>query len=583
MQKNNKNSLNTIWGMLWIRLMLFLCLSATSWAQSLGDIEAAKRQAETIQRQEQERVLRDQEEARRHSKRVEGVDTKTFEPSISVPNIGVSCREIKEIVIKEAPNLSDKMRQEIQSEFTNRCLKVSDIEAILGRITKDYIDRGFVTTRAYLPTQDLSQGRLEILVVEGRIEKIMIEDEGKKSISVGNVFPLAQGELFNLRDFEQGIDQINRLVSNNARLDIAPGSQAGFSQIIVRNQPKSPWHFNVAWDDQGSKATGKNQVGLTMGVDNLFGKNDFLSITHREALPQNRDWKYSRSENLFWSVPFGYATLSGGASFSEYVSKLQTPGGLDLQSRGSNTAYNVKLDYVSYRDKDTRLSFSGTLTTKSGKNYLDNQFLGVSSRQLTILDVDSELSTAGLGGAITLNLGWAQGLSWLGALKDLSDIPDWAAHAQFSKFKFGLNYMRPFRLWGEDFTWTTQLTGQLGVDTLYGSEQISIGGIYSVRGFVNNSLSGDRGYYVRNDLAVRRSFSVGDTAMSGRLYLGYDFGEVTNIPDNIAQGKMSGMAVGMSLNWKGVSFELFNTRPLSLPSFMVKEGSQTWMRVSYAL
>jgi len=566
-------------------LYLSLCawIPQTTLAQTAADIESAQRQADIIQRQEQSRIQRDQEEARRQSDRVNGMDTKALLPKITLPDTDAPCRNISTITITGASQFPDALRQEIVRQFAGRCLNVSDIEGILTKITTYYIERGYITTRAYLPSQDLSQGKLDILVIEGKVGKISIEDGNSGSISIGNVFPGLTGGLLNLRDLEQGIDQINRLSSNNARLDIQPGDTPGESTVLVLNQPQSRFHVSASVDNQGQKSTGKVQTGVTGSMDNLFGFNDFLSMTHRESTPGDRGHQYADSDSLNVNIPFGYTTLSMGSSSSQYASTIALPSGLSLVSSGDSYSNNLRLDRIVYRSQVTRAMLAATLTTKSSRNYLDGQYLGVSSRHLTILDLDGNLNTRLAGGVISIDLGYAQGLHALGALQDIDNLPDSAPRAQFGKFKYGFNYSRPFQALNQQFGFTSQLSGQVANHVLYGSEQFQIGGLYSVRGFVNNVLSGDNGYYWRNELAMRQAVSIGHEAVFARLYLAYDMGEVRNIAPNIPNGQLTGMAIGFSVNWRGATWDVSNARPLTLPGNMTKESSQTWFRVSYAL
>ena len=568
------------------RALLSVCLSLgvmtsiATFAQTPADIAAAQRQAEIIQRQEQERLRRDQEDVLRRSERVEGMDTRSLQPKIEIPAIGAPCRTIQSVEINGAPNLSATVRQRIIDEFSGRCLDVGDIERILAEDTKNYIDRGYITTRAYLPPQDLSTGRLEILVIEGVVEKIMIDDSGAHSISIGNVFPGVEHDVLDLRALEQGIDQINRLASNNAQLDIQPGEKPGTSTVVVHNQPRSPLHLNLSVDNQGSESTGKYQTGVSVSADNLLNFNELLSGTHRESTPGDPGRTYSASDSLNFSIPFGYSTLSLGTSRSRYVSAIALPSGLELISTGNSKTDNVRLDRVLYRDQSNRATLAATITTKESKNYLAQQFLTVSSRDMTVFDLDGNFSTGFLGGALSLDLGYAQGLNAMGALRDASGLPDWAARAQFAKYKAGYNYSLPFRMADKDAAFTSQLTSQRANSTLFGSEQISIGGLYSVRGFVRNTLSGDNGYYWRNEISVRQPLVIGGEAISTRIYAGYDTGTVWNIAQNVAQGRLTGMVVGISANWRGVSWDFFNTRPLTLPNTMVKEFSQAWFRLA---
>ena len=549
-------------------------------AQTPADISAAQRQAEILQRQEQERLQQD--DTRRRNDPVDGLDTRQLQPKITVPELGASCRSIRVVNISSAPNLSAAMRQRITDEFTGRCLNVADIERILGEITKFYIDRGFITTRAYLPQQDLSSGQLEILVIEGVIEKIVINDGDANSVSIGNVFPQREGGLLNLRDLEQGIDQINRLPSNNAKLDIQPGNATGGSVVVINNQPARALRASINTDNQGSVSTGATQTAITLMADNLLGINESLSLTHRESVPGQAGRQFSASDSINLSIPFGYSTVSLGTNRSVYFSPITLASGLELITSGSSKSDNIRFDRVVYRDQSTRASVSSTLTGKDSKNFLGSFFLDVSSRKLTVLDLDASLTTGFLGGVLSLDLGVARGLTAMSALRDSPGLTDTAPRAQFSKLKAGFNFAKPFRVLGKDISFSSQLTGQKANNVLYGSEQISIGGLYSVRGYVKNSLTGDDGYYWRNEVSVRQPIQLGGEVISSRLYAGYDRGYVSNRTPGGAQGKLEGMVAGVSVNWRGASWDFYHTRPITMTSNMVRETGQTWFRLGYS-
>jgi hemolysin activation/secretion protein len=471
----------------------------------------------------------------------------------------------------------------LKSRFVGRCLGVTEIEEILGEITRAYILKGYVAARAYLPAQNLSSGRLEIVVVEGAVSSIRIEDGGKNSISKGNAFPGVEGRVMNLRDLEQGIDQINRLASNNAQLDIQPGDQAGESVIVIRNEPRPPFHFSVGYDNQGDQNTGRHQTGATFSLDNPLGFNDFLSVTHRQSTPGDEERKYAASDSFLYNIPFGYSTVTLGKSRSRYVSTILLPSGLDMKSSGNSTISFAKLDRVIYRDQASRLTVGATLTTKESKNYLSDQLLQVSSRDLTLLDLDASVATRIGTAALQVDAGIAQGLDAFGALSDPGGLPDTVPRAQFLKYKLGANLTLPFKLADRDAMFTSQISSQYSDKVLYGSEQLLIGSLYTVRGFQRNTLSGEKGYFWRNELSVRFPVNVGETPIAGRAFLAYDFGEVTSRAPGTPSGRLAGSAIGFSFFWQGTSWEWFHTRPLSGPSGMSLEGPQTWFRVSFSM
>ena len=302
-----------------------------------------------------------------------------------------------------------------------RCLGVADIERMLAAITRHYLEQGLITTRAYLPSQDLSGGVLEIQVVEGVVENILLDEGARGSINPANVFP-APGTLFNLRDFEQGIDQLNRLESNRAQLDILPGSRPGASDVLIRNAPSSRYRATLGADNQGSDSTGRNQVSVSLSADRLLGLNELLLLTHRRSQPSDAGSKSSESSSLNLIVPFGYATLSLSALRSQFVSTVEAPSGAALQFRGHSQAGNIRLEQVLHRDRVSRWTVAAMLTAKESSNYLADQYLRLSSRSLSVLDLDTTGSSLMLGGVATASLGYARGVKLGGALRDADEI-----------------------------------------------------------------------------------------------------------------------------------------------------------------
>jgi len=562
--------------------VLVFCVGMPAFAQTEADLQEAARQAEQLQRQVREQLQRDVESAIPPERAPSGIDTRSLLPKIDASAAGAGCREIREIVISGAPNLSDTVREQITRTFVGRCLGVNEIEQILAEVTQYYIKRGLITTRAYLPQQDLSSGTLKILVLEGVVGKIIIEDGGRHSIA-GNAFPSSAGDILNLRALEQGIDQVNKLSSNKARLDIQPGEKPGESVVVIHNTPGVPFHASLSADNHGSKSTGKNQVGVTLIADRLLGLDELLLFTHRRSQPNDLARQFSGSNSLSLAVPFGFNTLSLSFSNSKYVSTLHTPSGLDLKSNGTSSSKSLGLDRVLYRDQTTRWSLAGALVAKSSKNFLAEQFLSVSSRDLTTLDIDTSLTTFVLGGTATLGLGYSNGLRLAGALEDPDGLPESAPRAQFRKYKYSFHFARPFQLGGTHFTVSSSYTGQHALTTLYGSEQIGVGGNSSVRGFVNNSLSGDDGYYIRNEISAHPNLSIGDHRLPLRIFAGIDVGSVRSRAAGVPGGRLTGMAIGISTAFKGASIEIFTGRPLHAPSFFKLEPSQTWIRIGYAI
>ena len=78
---------------------------------------------------------------------------------------------------------------------------------------------------------------------------------------MGNAFPIREGDILNIRNIEQGIEQMKRLGSQNVSVELEPGSKPLATNIVLETTKKPPIHGMVSIDDSGLKETG-NYSGL---------------------------------------------------------------------------------------------------------------------------------------------------------------------------------------------------------------------------------------------------------------------------------------------------------------------------------
>jgi hemolysin activation/secretion protein len=290
--------------------------------------------------------------------------------------------------------------------------------------------------------------------------------------------------------------------------------------------------------------------------------------------------KGSESKSVTAIVPFRWTTFTATASDAEFVSTVQLPSGDALKFQGKSRNASLRVDQLLYRNQVTRAGVYGNLTVKDSKNYLGGELLGVSSRKLSVVDLGGTASTEWLGGALSVDLGYSRGLGIAGALHDADGLDATAPRAQFGKVTLNANWMRPFRIGSLDAGVSSSLTGQYARDTLYGTEQMLIGGPYTVRGFYNNTLSGDHGAYLRNEVFVRPVLPLLGQEIPLRVYAGLDAGHVKNKAAAIPDGTLSGAALGLNIAWKRTSLDVSAARALHEPHAFQREGTQTWVRLN---
>lgn len=82
---------------------------------------------------------------------------------------------IEKIDIPNSQILTKEEIADIVKDYEQTNLTMEDIKELVERINDLYLDKGFVTARAYLPEQTIENGLLKIAVMEGKVGYITVE------------------------------------------------------------------------------------------------------------------------------------------------------------------------------------------------------------------------------------------------------------------------------------------------------------------------------------------------------------------------------------------------------------------------
>lgn len=525
-------------------------------AQSLtpGELQNAVRQGEQLLRLQQELQEASQNARQRARQRPAGQALPEAKAPAAVVAPEGKCVHAKSLRLIGAHLLSKKEVARLNRETAGHCVGTRELNALLRRITDLYLSKGYVTTRAYIPPQNAAHGSLTIVVIEGKVERIEVTPPG--SASTATAFPDMTGKVFNLRDAEQGIDQLNRLPSNNARIDIRPGSAPGYSVLEVLNSPGRRVRGAVSLDNTGTSATGLWQGGVALTVDDPLRINDGLLLSYsRNVDGPDQGPAMSRATMVDYSVPYGWWTASLLYTDTGYDSLVH---GItrNFVTSGTDRTYALRVDRVAYRDQSKKLTVYGDLTRRDTENYVAGVRIVTGSRVLTRLDLSANLSWVTGATLWSFDAGLSRGVRWLGGFHDPADLPGDAPHGDFVKVTGGAALSRGFAPAGVRMQLSSALAAQWSNDVLYPSEQIAIAGPFAVRGYRQVSLYGDRGFTWRNELGFPLTFAPPKAIpVSFRPYIGADYGRVWS-HDGVAGGHLSGGTVGMTFVSPHLDLEL---------------------------
>ena len=536
-------------------------------------------------RDRQNRLLEEQQRRLQELKDLPGKDIKPVQPAAPTDT---RCFPIKDIELKGADSLSESEKNRLLKPYIGQCLGVAQLNELLKVITDYYIAKGHVTSRAYLPQQDLSSGHLQVLVVEGKLEGI----KGAQGSTVTDrelamAFPGKVGEALNLREVEQLVDQLSRLPSKQAQMELTPGTQIGGSEVLVKNQPQKPWRASLSRNNDGQKSTGEQQWGAGLEWDSPLGLADQLILRGgHDAISDHQ--KTSKNSMLYYNVPWGWWNFSYTYSESEY----RTPGDLDgykYKQTGDSQNHQLRAERVVHRDDVSKTSVNVGLTHLRTNNYFNDERLDVSSNRLSEFQVGINHGRRIGSAFVNLDVGMQNGTGAFDAQKDdqerirgnLTPTP------RYRKYTATVSYLQPFMLWGESLSFSSLATGQRSEDVLYPAQRMSLGGSYSVRGFKDQQLTGDSGGYWRNEVRWARPVTLDWMRPAFAEYgasVGYDQGVIRNDRYNDDQhGRVSSNSLELFARGKNVSTSVTFAHSLERPGVMTEREAPIYFRLDFYL
>ncbi len=407
---------------------------------------------------------------------------------------------VHDIHVTGSTVFSDTELAEVTAPYRNRELTTEDLEKVRLALTLLYVNRGYLTSGAVIPDQDVTFGTIIIQIVEGKLARIEVEgnewfrtsylrDRVARGLSPAlNIFPLE--ERIQLLQQDPRIGRINA--------ELKPGDTRGESVLTMRVRDTNPFKAWLEFNNYQPPTVGAERGLATVAHQNVTGRGDQFTFTYGRSHGVNPiiDTSYSVPVNSYETTLTAYyrrnaflvvenpfraldlnvdsqvigmalrqpvyrtvtdefaLTLTGEHLYLKTTSAFDAPGLPSLFIPGSSTTGVATV---------SALRFSQEYTHRSS-----SMVFAVLSRVSMGLNVLSATINSG-------PLPDGQFVSWLGQAQVVKRLDDW---------------------------WGVQLFGrvaaQLANDRLFPLEQMPIGGRFSVRGYRENSL-------VRDD-AVLASF-----------------------------------------------------------------------------
>jgi len=395
--------------------------------------------------------------------------------------------EVHKIMFEGNTKIKSDVLISLADDIIGKEVYFEDLLAYALRVSRYYQSRGYLTSYAYVPEQQIKEGVVKVMVSESLVDNVDISGNKwartwfLKNIIMGRE-GLREGTVFNAKALQGALRELNEENYIKAQSTISKDGENTNIELGVRD--RFPLKFNFGWDDYGRTYTGVQRASFLAGLDNMTGFGDKIyggtilssgatGVLGGYSIPVSPygtrvSFDYSRS-NVNLGGPYRYLNVKGHSQSMGV--RVTHPV---IKNAKTDVVVYTGIDYVDAETQARKMNYALSdyklFVIRSGVRGIRDDKYG---RWLGTLGVD-----VGVGGSSKVNYN----------------------NSEDTFVKVVAGATRVHRLFGRVIG-LVRLNGQFSPNRLYAVEQMQIGGPYTLRGYQPAELIGD--YGVTGTIEVR--------------------------------------------------------------------------------
>lgn len=428
---------------------------------------------------------------------------------------------VRYAVADDAPAELRNALPRLTERFTGPGRSFEDLANAAAEVTR-FLQRdlGYYLGYAYLPEQVPAGGVVRIGVLEGRLDRVVLEwSDGlpvDRDVVEGYLSRLVPGSVLKVRDVERVVFLVNDLRGITTRFEVRAGSLPGTASLIVTPRPEGVWAARADFDANGSRYMGRYRLGGLVQRNSPFGRGDGFAASVLAASGGGLAFGL-----LGYNTPVGGDGLKLGVSLSVVRYRLNNEEASPLELTGTAVTGNAYTLYPVVRARNLNLF---ALASVDRKQYSDRQGDFPATRKTIdalTFGTTGDFRDSFVGGGVNTFefnvIGGRQVYAEGNQPRDLSK--------RFGKFTYGFTRLQDV-VTGRALLYLA-LRGQYGVNNLDNTEQFRVGGPDGVRAFAPGEGTGDRAYVASAELRwLPPEALLGRNARDVVASLFYDVGHV---------------------------------------------------------
>uniref|UniRef100_A0ABS3MHQ9 ShlB/FhaC/HecB family hemolysin secretion/activation protein n=1 Tax=Bradyrhizobium quebecense TaxID=2748629 RepID=A0ABS3MHQ9_9BRAD len=397
--------------------------------------------------------------------------------------------DIDDFAVQGADRLPQVEIEEAIYPFLGPNKTSEDVEKARAALEKAYHDKGFQTVSVAVPQQNVTGGVVTLKVTELKVGRLRVKNSRYFDLDrIKDSAPsLKEGTVPNFGDVTKDIVSLNqwpdRRVTPALRAGVAPGTV----DVDLNVEDKAPFHASLEANNRQSPSTTASRVSATVHYDNLWQLGHSLSFTYQVAPERPSDAEVfsgsymARIPNADWLNLLFYSVKSN--------SNVATIGGTNVVGPGTIIGERAVITLP------TREGLFHTLSVGMDYKHFDQTVkLGTDgfSSPVTYYPVVATYGATFQEEKFTtqFNAGVTYNIRTLSSPWDEFDAKRFKASPSFAHLNLDVSHTQELP---EGFQLYGKVQGQIADGPLVSSEQFSLGGLDTVRGYLESEVLGDNG------------------------------------------------------------------------------------------
>lgn len=408
----------------------------------------------------------------------------------------------EEIVVKQFDIVGSSVfsEQELATaikSYRDRPLTLSELFQARSTITKLYTDKGYINSGAYIPPQELNEGKVKIAVLEGKLEGINVSGtERLTSAYISSRIETAAGKPVNVESLLAAL-QLLRLdpLIDNVSAELSAGIKPGTSLLDIKVEEADVFNLSTSFNNKKSPSVGSNQRSASFNHGNLFGLGDRFNFTFSNT-------EGSNSFDFAYSLPFnaknGTVNASYGSNSNDVVEEPFVSA-IDLESQSRYFELNLRQPVILNPNQELAIGLS--FSRSQSDTFLDDDGFPLSrganeegETRISALRFFQEYVNRDDQKVLAFRSQFSVGIDAFNATSN-DDAPD----STFFSWRGQSQWVR--RL-DEDFLFLLRGDVQIAGGALVPLEQFRVGGVNSARGYRQDLSLGDSGIFGSAELRI---------------------------------------------------------------------------------